>query len=307
MKIGFLFPGQGSHYVAMGREFYNEYEEVRSLYKEASHVLGYNVAELSFKGPKEELDKTFRTQPCLITASIAAFRVLLKEGITPDCVAGHSLGEYSALVAAQVLTFSDAVKLVEIRGKLMQNAVPQGQGKMAAILGLDRDKLIDICSHVPGIVSPANFNCPGQIVISGETEAVDKALESAKKAGAKKAVVLAVSVPSHCALMDSAGKKLAQEFSTISFSDSSICFINNADALILTRSEEIRQSLIKQLSSPLLWEDSIKKMMEQGIDTFIEVGPGKVLSALMRRISKEQKTFNVEDKKSLIKTLENLK
>lgn len=307
MKTGFIFPGQGSQAVGMGKELYDEYEDVRSLYEEASAVLGYDVAQLSFEGPKEELDKTFRTQPCLLTASTAACRVLEKEGIKPDCVAGHSLGEYSALVAAQVLSFADALKLVETRGKLMQEAVPKGQGLMAAILNFDRNKLIDVCSKVTGIVSPANYNCPGQIVISGETEAVKKALDMAKEAGAKRAIALAVSVPSHCALMEPVGIKLAQEFSTVTFSDPSICFVNNADAQVLTHKEQIKQSLIRQLSSSLLWEDSIHTMIQTGIDMFIEVGPGKVLSGLMRRISKDKKTLNVEDKKSLLTTLENLK
>jgi [acyl-carrier-protein] S-malonyltransferase len=306
MKTGFIFPGQGSQYVGMGSNLYDEYEEVRALYKEASDVLGYNVAKLSFKGPVEELDKTFRTQPCLLTASIAAFHVTLKQGIKPDCVAGHSLGEYSALVAAQVLTFADALKIVEMRGKLMQEAVPEGQGQMAAILGFDRDRLIDICQKVPGIVSPANFNCPAQIVISGQTEAVQKAIELAKQEGAKRAVALAVSVPSHCALMEPVGQKLAHLFSSLNFSDPSICFVNNADARVLTKADEIKQSLIRQLSSSLLWEDSIMKMIELGVDTFIEIGPGKVLSGLMRKINREKKTFNIEDKKSLLQAFENL-
>ncbi|MFH1014489.1 MAG: ACP S-malonyltransferase, partial [Nitrospirota bacterium] len=200
MKIAFVFPGQGSQHVGMGKNLYENFDEVKTLYKEASDALGYDIADLSFNGPAEELNKTHRTQPCLLAASMAAYTVLKAKEVKPSAVAGHSLGEYSALVASSVFSFRDAVKLTEKRGQLMQQAVPEGKGLMAAILGLDKDKVKEICSSVrSGYAAPANYNCPGQIVISGEKEAIEEAMKLAKDAGAKRAIPLAVSAPSHCA------------------------------------------------------------------------------------------------------------
>jgi [acyl-carrier-protein] S-malonyltransferase len=308
MKIAFVFPGQGSQSVGMGKDLWENFDEVKKLYEEASSAIGYDVKELSFNGPQEELNKTFRTQPCILTASIAAYRVLTSNGITAYAMAGHSLGEYSAIVAAGVIPFREAVKLTEKRGTFMQEAVPAGKGLMAAILGLDRQKVDDICLSVEsGYVSPANYNSPGQIVIAGEKNAVEDAMKMAKTAGAKKVLALAVSAPSHCALMIEASNRLGELLNTIDVRDPEVPIVSNADAVFLMSAERIKASLIKQLNSPLLWEDSVRNMVARGIDTFIEVGPGKVLTGLIKRIEPSAKLFNVDNTASLNKTLEALK
>ncbi len=307
MRIAFVFPGQGSQYVGMGKEIHENFTEAREIFKEASEALGYDVANLCFNGPAEELNKTFRTQPCILTVSITLHRLLSSKGIKPSVVAGHSLGEYSALVAADVLSLKDAVKLTEKRGQFMQEAVPEGTGLMAAILGLERNKVDEICKSLKsGYASPANYNCPGQIVISGEKVAVEEAINLCKEAGAKRAVPLAVSVPSHCRLMEDAAKRLAELLDTIELKDPVITVVNNADARFLTKAEDIKLSLIRQIINPLLWEDSIKNIADSGIDTFIEVGPGKVLSGLIKRIAPEAKVLNAEDVKSLENTLSSI-
>jgi [acyl-carrier-protein] S-malonyltransferase len=296
MSIAFVFPGQGSQYVGMGERIYNTYQEAKLTFEEASEALGYNVAELCFLGPKEELNKTYRTQPCIVTVSIAFYRILKKRGIEPTSVAGHSLGEYSALVAADVISFSDAVRLTEKRGRFMQAAVPEGKGLMAAILGLNREAVDEVCLSVTsGYVAPANYNCPGQIVIAGEKAAVEDAIAFAKEAGAKRAMALAVSAPSHCALMIEASRALAEELKNIRFNPPRIPIVNNADAIFLNTVDSIKASLVKQLDSPLLWEDSIRTMIDSGIDTFVEVGPGKILTGLIRRIDPTVKLYNTDE------------
>jgi [acyl-carrier-protein] S-malonyltransferase len=307
MKICFVFPGQGSQYVGMGKEMYAHFGEAKAVFEEASSALGYDVSRLCFEGPETELNRTFRTQPCILTTSIAIQRVIASRGIAPSVVAGHSLGEYSALVAADVMSFSDAVKLTEKRGQFMQEAVPEGRGLMAAILGLKREQVDSICLSLhAGYAAPANYNSPGQIVIAGEKEAVEEAMKLAREAGAKRALPLAVSVPSHCTLMAGASERLGELLKEIRFSDPAIPLVNNADAMALTNVGSIRTSLVRQLSSPLLWEDSVKVIADSGTTTFIEVGPGKVLSGLIRRTEPEAKVLNVEDMKSLELTLTSL-
>jgi len=306
-RIAFVFPGQGSQYVGMGKDIYENFGEARETFREASEELGYDVARLCFEGPKKELDKTVKTQPSVFTVSISINRVLLSKGVKPSVVAGHSLGEYSALVAAEALSFRDGVKITERRGKFMQEAVPEGKGLMAAIVGLERDSVDEICiSLKSGYASPANYNCPGQIVVAGEREAVEEAMKLARDTGAKKVVPIAVSVPSHCLLMADASNRLAGLLDEINFEDPLIPIVNNADAMFLNDKNSIKISLVRQLNNPLLWEDSIRVIVDFGIDTFIEVGPGRVLSGLIKRIEPSVKVFNVEDTKSLNKTLTEL-
>lgn len=303
-ELCFVFPGQGSQYVGMGREIYEVYDKARTVFDKASETLGYDVPSLCFKGPEEELNKTVRTQPCILTVSIAIYRVLTDKGLKPSVTAGHSLGEYSALVAAEVLDLESALVITEKRGQFMQEAVPEGKGLMAAILGLKRSEVDDICLCVKsGYVVPANYNCPGQIVIAGERRAVEEAITLAKSLGAKRAIPLSVSVPSHCALMAEASERLAELLEKTDLKTPSVPIVNNADALFLNNRESIRSSLVRQLNNPLLWEDSIRAIMDSGIDTFVEVGPGKVLSGLIKRIDPKARVFNVEDNTSLERTI----
>jgi [acyl-carrier-protein] S-malonyltransferase len=307
MKIAFVFPGQGSQNVGMGKDICENFNTAKQTFNEASEALGYDVAFLCFNGPAEELNKTYRTQPCILTVSTAIARILIEKGVTPSVVAGHSLGEYSALVAAGAISFPDAVRLTEQRGRFMQEAVPEGKGLMAAILGLEKEKVDTICSSLQsGYAAPANYNCPGQIVIAGEKTAVEEAVERCKSAGAKRAVVLAVSVPSHCRMMSAASERLAALLDTLTLKQPAIPLVNNADAALLNDIEKIKDSLIRQLNSPLRWEDSVQNIAASGVDVFIEAGPGKVLSGLIKRIVPEKKVVNAEDTKSLEAALASL-
>ncbi len=305
MNIAFVFPGQGSQYVGMGKDLYENFPEIREIFNEASDILGYDMARLCFEGPKEELDRTSKTQPAILTVSIACLRLL--KGVKAQFVAGHSLGEYTACVSAGVINFKDGLRIVEKRGLFMEEAVPQGQGLMAAILGLERKEVEDICHTVQsGYVAPANYNCPGQIVISGERPAVMEAVDIAKARGAKRAVALAVSVPSHSRLMMPASDRLAEFFEQFRFNDAGIPVVTNVDAEPIMDAMKIRDALLRQLHSSVRWEDSVRKMKDSGIDTFIEIGPGKVLTGLIKRIVPDTRVLNIEDRVSFENTVEEL-
>lgn len=310
-KIAFVFPGQGSQHVGMGLDFYEKLDSVKKLYNEASETLGYDVADLSFNGPVEELNMTYRAQPCILVASIAAYTALTSKKIKPSIIAGHSLGEYSALVAGGGISFKDAVKLTEIRGKIMQDEVPQGKGMMAAILGIERKTIDDICAEISnsnngvnGYVSVANYNCPGQTVISGEKAAVEYAMEKAKQAGARKTVPLALSVPPHCRLMDNAAKRFEEVLKEFKIKNTKISSVSNTNAKVVSKAKDIRKFLVLQLNNPVLWEDCVRTIVSsKKIIDFVEVGPGKVLSGLIKRIEPTSKTFNVDNIESLSKTV----
>ena len=308
MKIAYLFPGQGSQYVGMAKEFIENFPESKEVFDIASAALGFDLAQLCMHGPSEALNRTENTQPAILAASIAILRPLERRGLSAGAAAGHSLGEYTAITAAGGFELKDAITLVQKRGRYMQEAMPEGAGLMAAILGMDRTALEKTCLEAAknGIVAPANYNSPGQIVIAGEKKAVEKAMELAKAAGAKKVVPLMVSVPSHCPLMKQAGERLARELDTATINDLRIPIVNNADARFLRTAAELKPSLVRQISSSLYWEDSINRLTADGFDTFIEIGPGKVLSGLVKRIAKDAKVLNVEDQKSMNETLKAL-
>ncbi len=294
MGIAFLFPGQGSQYVGMGKDFYEKFDIVRETFNEADEVLGFSISKLCFEGPEEELKKTYNTQPAILTMSVSLNRMLNNDGIYPEIVAGHSLGEYSALVSAGVLEFKDAVYLVRKRGELMQEASPLGLGSMYAIVGLSKEKVEEICDKAKeyGIVEPANFNSLKQIVISGEVKALEKAGELAKEAGAKRVIPLSVSAPFHSSLMKHVGEKMRKEIEKVKMNDAKIPIIANYNAKPLTKKDEILEALIKQIDNPVLWVDSMK-VLAQKVNTALEVGPGKVLRGLMRDIDRNVKVMEV--------------
>jgi [acyl-carrier-protein] S-malonyltransferase len=289
----------------MGKALYDAHSSLKSVYDEASSVLGYDVAELCFTGPAERLNLTEFTQPALLVSSVAALKLFEPVGIRPVAVAGHSLGEYSALVAAGGVSFRDAVGLVQKRGRYMSEAVDPGAGLVAALLGLTAEVVKGVCrmASVVGVVAAANFNSPGQVVIAGEKAAVERAIELAKAEGCKKAIPLPVSVPVHTPLMQQAADRLAKDLATVRWSDLSAPLVNNAEAKAISRAHEIQASLVRQLPSSVLWEDTVQTMGKMGVTTFVEIGPGTVLTGLIRRILPEAKLLNVNDPKSLNATL----
>jgi [acyl-carrier-protein] S-malonyltransferase len=304
-QIAFLFPGQGSQAVGMGKELSDNYAVARRTFEEANEALGYKLSQVCFEGPEEKLKLTEITQPAILTVSIAAWRVLQEKGAQPDFVAGHSLGEYSANVAAGTLTFADAVRTVRNRGKYMQEAVPVGVGAMAAILGMPLDKVIELADDAAQgeVCQAANINSPEQIVISGNSGAVERAIKLATEGGAKKAVSLPVSAPFHCALMQPAQDRLGADLSTLSFQNPSCPVICNVDAEAITSAEAARNALIRQVTGAVKWEPSVRLLIHQGASLFIEVGPGKVLWGLMRQIDRSKTCLTVGDEASLQKTM----
>lgn len=308
--MAFLFPGQGSQTVGMGKSISDSYVESKTIFEKADQTLHTPLSKLIFEGPQEELTLTTNAQPSLMTTSIAILESLKQYHITPDFVAGHSLGEYTALVAAGAFSFEEGVYAVRKRGEFMEEAVPSGEGTMAAVLGMDRNSLTAVTEEVTNEGNPvqlANLNCPGQIVISGSRKGVELASIKAKEAGAKRVLPLDVSGPFHSSLMKPAAQKLADVLDKMTINDAGIPVIANVSADGMTDSEEIKQKLIEQLYSPVLWEDSVNKMIELGVDTFIEIGPGKVLSGLVKKINRSVKTFSISDQESLLATVEALK
>jgi [acyl-carrier-protein] S-malonyltransferase len=304
-KIAFLFPGQGSQYPGMGRALAESFSAARRVFDTADAALGFPLSRLCFEGPADQLQLTANTQPAILTVSAAAAAVLTGKGVRPAFVSGHSLGEYSALVAAGAIRLEDAVRLVRRRGQYMQEAVPAGQGAMAALLGIELAAVEAICSEAAqgDVVSPANLNSPGQIVIAGHAAAVQRALELANLRGAKKAILLNVSAPFHCALMKPAADRLAVDLALLAIAGPEAQLVNNADAEITRSPAVIRNGLMRQVTAPVRWAESMQNLIAEGVELFIEVGPGKVLSGLMRQIDRNARSLHVEDPASLDEVL----
>ena len=307
-KVAFVFPGQASQYPGMGKELAERYGVARAVFEEADEALGLSISKMCFEGSEEELKQTANTQPAILTCSVAVFRVAAEKGLSPDFVAGHSLGEYSALVAAGCLRFSDAVQLVRKRGTYMQEAVPAGEGAMAAILGLSPAVVADACKRAAEneVCAPANLNSPEQTVISGSAGAVKRAVEIASQLGAKRAVMLPVSAPFHSALMMPAQEKLEKDLAKTEFADLRYPLVTNVDADTETKGNEARDALVRQVSMPVRWEESVRTLIDEGVNTFVEVGPGRVLTGLLRQIERSVATLNIEDEKSLATTLDKI-
>jgi [acyl-carrier-protein] S-malonyltransferase len=307
--IAYIFPGQGSQHPGMGKELVDNFPAARKVFEEVDEALGFSISRLCFEGPAESLQLTENTQPAILSVSVAVLRSMEAEGFPrPDYVAGHSLGEYSALVAAGALGLSEAAKTVRARGRYMQEAVPSGQGAMAAVLGLDLKEIEKVCGQASEgqVCAPANINSANQVVIAGNAEAIDRAIELLKERGAKRVVKLNVSAPFHCALMLPAQERLAADLEALSLDDLRIPLVSNVDAAEVRKAQDARDSLVRQVSSPVRWLESVDLLIGKGIDTFVEVGPGKVLSGLMRQISREVRSLNVEDTASLKSTGNNL-
>ena len=306
--LAFLFPGQGSQAVGMGKELAEHYPIARQTFEEADEALGYKLSQLCFEGPEEQLRLTEITQPAILTTSVAALRVLQEKGLKPALVAGHSLGEYSAHVAVGTIRFADAVRTVRSRGKYMQEAVPVGVGAMAAILGMHLEKVSEVCADAAQgeVCEPANVNSPEQIVISGNAAAVDRATHLAHERGAKRAVKLPVSAPFHCALMQPAQDRLAVDLRALSFQKPTAPVVCNVDAIALDDADHSRDALIRQVTGSVKWDQSMRVLITKGVQSFVEIGPGKVLCGLMRQIDRSKACMNVADQASLQKMLDHL-
>lgn len=301
MSIAFVFPGQGSQEVGMGLGLREAFPESRAVFEEADAALGFALSSLCFEGPEDELQLTANTQPAILATSVAALRPLLARGVRPDWVAGHSLGEYSALVAAGVLSLADAVRTVRRRGQYMQEAVPVGVGAMAAILGLELAAVEQACREAAAgeVVSPANVNSPGQVVIAGHAAAVARAVEACKTAGARRAVALPVSAPFHCALMRPAQERLAADLAALAWGEPEVPLVNNVDASVVRTGDACRDGVLRQVSGAVRWQESVELLLREGVTTFVEVGPGSVLSGLVRKIARGARTLSVDSPESV--------
>lgn len=310
MKTAFLFPGQGSQKVGMVQDLFENYDSVKALIKEADETLGFSISKMMFEGPDTELMKTEFTQPAILTASVAVWQVLKEHGLTPDIAAGHSLGEYSALVAAGAISFADAVHTVHLRGRFMQEAVPLGEGGMAAIIGSNPETIVKVCGEVSTEdlpVQAVNFNCPGQVVIAGATAAVEKACEALKEAGARRAIMLKVSAPFHSTLMEPAALRLKEVLDKIDIHDTAIPVVANVNAKEETKADEIRKNLVDQAAHPVHWEESIRNMVAGGVDMTVEAGPGTVLTGFMKKIARSVPCHHAEDAATIDEVVATLK